>query len=85
MVIAAFTDDARGDEDLAQALTQEQAESVRKYLVKQHAIDSVGWFGSRKVAAVGFGSQVPRASVEANAGRALPSRRVEIIVFTPQT
>ena len=85
VVIAAFTDDAKGDEELAQALTQEQAESVRKYLIRQHAIDSVGWFGSRKVAAVGFGSHAPRASAENDAGHALPSRRVEIIVFTPQT
>ena len=53
MVIAAFTDDAR-DPDLAQILTQEQADAVRKYLVAKHGIDSAGWFSSRKVAAVGL-------------------------------
>ena len=82
VVIAAFTDDSKG-EDLAQALTQEQADAVRKYLVAKHAIGSIGWFGSRKVAAVGFGSQVPRTL--ADEGGDLPARRVEIILFTPQS
>ncbi len=81
VVIAAFTDDAR-DPDLAQILTQDQADSVRKYLVARHAIDSAGWFTTRKVAAVGFGSQVPRSAM-ADAGA--PPRRVEVILFTPQT
>ena len=84
VVIAAFTDNARGDEDLAQALTQEQAEAVRKYLTDKHAIDSVGWFSSRKVAAVGFGTQIPRTLDDADLARNAPPRRVEIILFTPQ-
>ena len=81
VVIAAFTDDAR-DEDLAQILTQEQADAVRNYLVKHHGIDGKGWFGTRKVAAVGFGTQVPRPLD--GPPRAVPARRVEIILFTPQ-
>jgi len=81
VVIAAFTDDAR-DPDLAQILTQDQADSVRKYLVARHGIDTLGWFSSRKVAAVGFGSQVPRSAL-ADVGA--PPRRVEVILFTPQT
>ena len=52
-MIAAFTDDDH-DQDLAEILTQEQAESVRRYLVDKHSIQSAGWFKSRKVAAVGF-------------------------------
>lgn len=80
VVIAAFTDDSR-DQDLAQILTQEQADAVRKYLVAKHGIDSSGWFTSRKVAAVGFGTQAPR-SAEGNPSG--PPRRVEVIVFTPQ-
>ncbi len=43
IVIAAFTDEAR-DEDLAQILTQEQAEAVRDYLTTKHKIQSNGWF-----------------------------------------
>jgi phospholipid/cholesterol/gamma-HCH transport system substrate-binding protein len=82
VVIAAFTDDSR-DEDLAEILTQEQAETVRKYLVNRHSIQSAGWFKSRKVAAVGFGTHLPRWRDLAPAQS--PSRRVEIFVFTPQT
>lgn len=82
VVIAAFTDDQR-DQDLAQALTQEQADAVRKYLASRHAIDSAGWFATRKVAAVGFGTQIPRTVAEQ--AEKQPPRRVEVILFTPQT
>jgi phospholipid/cholesterol/gamma-HCH transport system substrate-binding protein len=82
VVIAAFTD-SHHDQELAQILTQEQADAVRKYLVSKHSIQSTGWFGSRKVAAVGFGGQVPRSLAEG--ARDQPPRRVEIILFTPQT
>ena len=82
VVIAAFTDDDH-DVELAEVLTQEQADSVRKYLIEKHGIDSAGWFRSRKVAAVGFGTQVPRLQDPPLAQ--LPPRRVEIILFTPQT
>ncbi len=81
-MIAAYTDDL-SNRERAEILTQEQADSVRKYLVEKHAIQSAGWFKSRKVAAVGFGARVPR-TVEAPPEGA-PSRRVEIILFTPQT
>ena len=53
------------------------------HLVDRHAIQSAGWFKSRKVAAVGFGAHPPR-TLELAPGQA-PSRRVEIFVFTPQT
>jgi phospholipid/cholesterol/gamma-HCH transport system substrate-binding protein len=81
VVIAAFTDESR-DPDLAQLLTQEQADAVRKYLVRRHAIDTAGWFNTRKVAAVGFGTEIPRG-LDATS-RDQPPRRVEIILFTPQ-
>jgi phospholipid/cholesterol/gamma-HCH transport system substrate-binding protein len=81
VVIAAFTDEP-GDADLAQILTQEQADAVRKYLVARYSIDSTGWFSSRKVAAVGFGVDVPRSLEDGGHGQ--PPRRVEIILFTPQ-
>jgi phospholipid/cholesterol/gamma-HCH transport system substrate-binding protein len=82
IVIAAYTDDV-SNRERAEILTQEQADSVRKYLVEKHAIESAGWFKSRKVAAVGFGTHVPRTLDQAPAGA--PPRRVEIILFTPQT
>ena len=81
VVIAAFTDDDR-DQDLAEILTQEQAESVRRYLVDKHSIQSAGWFKSRKIAAVGFGTHAPPTLDPTPADQ--PSRRVEIILFTPQ-
>ena len=66
VVIAAFTDDDR-DPDLAEALTQEQADTVRGYLVAKHGINSAGWVRTRKIAAVGFGTQVPRPQPEEQA------------------
>ena len=81
VVIAAFTDDDR-DEELAEILTQEQADAVRDYLVTKHSIQSAGWFKRRKVASVGFGSHVPRTLDTAPPDQ--PTRRVEIILFTPQ-
>lgn len=82
VVIAAFTDDDR-DQELARILTQEQADAVRNYLVAHHSIQSAGWFSSRKIAAVGFGNQLPATLAETP--RDLPPRRVEIILFTPQS
>ena len=82
LVIAAFTDDDR-DQELAEILTQEQADAVRKYLVEKHSVQSAGWFKHRKVAAVGFGTHVPRTLDPSPPDQ--PSRRVEIILFTPQT
>ncbi len=85
VVIAAFSDDRR-DPDLTQILTQEQADSVRRYLVTVHGFDTVGWFGTRKVAAIGFGTQMPRTMADAGGTAAPgPGRRVEIILFTPRT
>ena len=82
IVIAAYTDDLTNRER-AEILTQEQADSVRKYLVDKHAIQSAGWFKSRKVAAVGFGAHASTYPRPGASGA--PSRRVEIILFTPQT
>jgi phospholipid/cholesterol/gamma-HCH transport system substrate-binding protein len=81
VVIAAFTDDDR-DQDLAEILTQDQADAVRNYLVTKHSIQSAGWFKRRKIASVGFGSHAPRTLEPAPPDQ--PARRVEIILFTPQ-
>jgi phospholipid/cholesterol/gamma-HCH transport system substrate-binding protein len=82
VVVAAFTDQAE-NQNLADILTQEQAEAVRKYLVEKHSIQSAGWFRSRKVAAVGFGTHV--SPLIQAATLVVPSRRIDVIVFTPQT
>ena len=73
VVIAAFNDDGR-DNDLAQLLSQEQAEAVRNYLVANHQIDSAGWLASRKVAAVGFGAEPPHTLAAAPRGQPPPRR-----------
>jgi phospholipid/cholesterol/gamma-HCH transport system substrate-binding protein len=82
IVIAAYSDDVR-NRDRAEILTQEQADAVCKYLVDKHAVQSAGWFKTRKVAAVGFGTRTPSTVDPSTSG--LPSRRIEIILFTPQT
>jgi outer membrane protein OmpA-like peptidoglycan-associated protein len=85
---AAFSDESN-DPELALALTQAQAEAVRKYLVANHQIDSSGWFATHKIAAVGFGTETPRTQAAPaggpHPGPVPPARRVEIILFTPQT
>lgn len=82
VVIAAFTDRPE-DPELAELLTQEQAEAVKRYLQDQHKVDTINWFRSRRVAAIGFGTRLPRTI-----GAPMlpsPARRIELIVFTPQT
>jgi phospholipid/cholesterol/gamma-HCH transport system substrate-binding protein len=83
VVIAAFTDEPRAA-DRALILTQEQAEAVRKYLSTRHTLEGAGWFASRKIAAIGFGNEVPPPADGAGDPKDLPPRRVEVILFTPQ-
>ena len=81
VVIAAFTDDDR-DEDLAEVLTQEQADAVRNYLVDQ-ALDPVGRLVQAAQGRLGRIRQ-PLAP-DARRPPAQPARRrVEVILFTPQ-
>lgn len=87
IVVAAFTDQApEGNEELAQILTQEQADCIRNYLVAQHEIDRLPWyrFSRRSFASVGYGTQIPVDGREEATTGAQPPRRVEFIVFTPQ-
>ncbi|MDX2037864.1 MAG: MlaD family protein [Isosphaeraceae bacterium] len=70
------------DAELALMLTQEQANAIRKYLIERHKVDSIGWFGSRKVAAVGFGTQPPRFGSNIKDSEA--AGLAEIFLFTPQ-
>ena len=84
VVVAAFTDETTKGDEPARQLTQRQAESVRKYLVEQHAIDWVSvWSSRRKIVAVGFGNHTPALPDGHESGG--PPRRVEVILFTPQT
>jgi phospholipid/cholesterol/gamma-HCH transport system substrate-binding protein len=64
----------------AQALTRNQSEAVCDYLLKQHAVQKMGWFSSRKVTPLGMGIQPPPAPEPFP----LPPARVEVQVFIPQ-
>ena len=46
----------------------------------QHAVQKMGWFSSRKVAALGLGTSPPPLAEK----EALPPARVEVLVFVPQ-
>jgi phospholipid/cholesterol/gamma-HCH transport system substrate-binding protein len=82
VVIASFTD-RPAEPDLANVLTQERAEAVKRYLVAKQSLNSVGWFRSRRIAAIGFGTQPPRGATIPLSPQA-PASRIELIVFTPQ-
>ncbi len=84
VVVAAFTDESHASEQMAQRLTEGQARAVQAYLIETHKIDDLGWFQNRrKVAAIGFGSQIPTERGEAVTDDNLPRRRVELVLFTP--
>jgi len=66
--------DSRGNEEMNQKLSQERAEAVRDYLVKQGV-------PAERIMALGKGETTPIASNDTNEGRAA-NRRVEIVVST---
>ena len=59
-------------------VTPHRSAGAAKYALEVN----LGWFKKRKVAAVGFGGRPPRLAEEGD--EPLPSRRVDIILFTPQ-
>lgn len=80
VVIAAYADPKKGSPTVAQALTRQQSEAVCDYLKKQHSVQKMGWFSSRKVTPLGQGvhpSPLPEREP-------LPAARVEVLVFVPQ-
>jgi hypothetical protein len=80
VVIAAYADPQRTDAGVGRILTREQSEAVLEYLKKQHAVQKMGWFSSRKVVAVGCGTNPPPVPHKDPA----PPARVEVVVFVPQ-
>ena len=81
VVVAAYAD-PRGAAPAAAArtLTRQQSEAVCDYLKTQHAVQKMGWFSSRKVTALGMGTDQSPAPGPAPG----PPARVEVIVFVPQ-
>ncbi len=80
IVIAAYADPKKTTPIVAQTLTKQQSEAVSEYLKKQHSVQKMGWFTSRKVTALGRGVHLPPQSESDD----LPAARVEVLVFVPQ-
>ena len=77
VVIEGHTDTAESEE-ISEHLSQERAESVRKYLVANQTLPE------DKIVAVGYGSKRPLASNETEMGRAI-NRRIDVVISpTPQ-
>jgi outer membrane protein OmpA-like peptidoglycan-associated protein len=68
--------DSTGSDKKNQALSQERAESVKKYLISQSALEDL------EVDTVGYGSARPIMTNKTKAGRA-SNRRVDIVIETP--
>ncbi len=81
VVVVAYADPHTSTPSLAQTLTRQQSEAVCDYLKKQHAIQKMGWFSSRKVTPLGRGIHPPPEPER----DPLPAARVEVLVFVPQT
>ena len=78
VVIEGHTDTAESEE-ISEHLSQERAESVRKYLVANQTLPE------DKIVAVGYGSKRPLASNETEMGRAI-NRRIDVVISpTTQT
>jgi phospholipid/cholesterol/gamma-HCH transport system substrate-binding protein len=80
VVVVSYADPATSDPEVALQLTRQRSEAVCNYLKDQHAIHKVGWYGSRKVTALGMGVKPPPVAEKEN----LPPSRVEVLVFVPQ-
>jgi phospholipid/cholesterol/gamma-HCH transport system substrate-binding protein len=79
VVVVAYADPETPNPQSARTLTRQQSETVCEYLKKQHNIQKMGWFSSRRVTALGQGvNPPPMAETEA-----LPADRVEVQVYTP--
>ena len=72
VVIEGHTDTTESEE-VTEYLSQERAESVRKYLVANQTLPE------DKIVAVGYGSKRPLASNETKEGRAI-NRRIDVVI-----
>jgi phospholipid/cholesterol/gamma-HCH transport system substrate-binding protein len=80
VVIVAYADPKKGTSTTALEITRNQSEAVSEYLKREHGVEKMGWFSSRKVTALGQGF-LPPPQPESEA---LPPARIEVIVFVPQ-
>jgi phospholipid/cholesterol/gamma-HCH transport system substrate-binding protein len=80
IVVACYADPAM-EPELASNITQKQSETICHYLTATHAVHKLGWFARRKVTPLGCGA-LPSPRPE---DHSLPSPRIEILVFIPQS
>jgi phospholipid/cholesterol/gamma-HCH transport system substrate-binding protein len=80
VVVVGYADPKETSGSVARTLTKKQSEAVCEYLKGQHAIQKMGWFSSRKVIALGLGTNAPLVPEKVS----LPPARVEVLVFVPQ-
>src|SRR5207237_9875810 len=80
IVVVTYADPQAPNPNVARTLTRQQSEAVCTYLKGQHAVQKMGWFSSRKVAALGLGTSPPPMPEK----EPLPSGRIEVLVFVPQ-
>jgi phospholipid/cholesterol/gamma-HCH transport system substrate-binding protein len=80
VVVVSYADPQKTSASLARTLTRQQSEAVCDYLKKQHSIQKMGWFSSRRVTALGQGVNPPPTPENDS----LPAARVEVLVFVPQ-
>jgi phospholipid/cholesterol/gamma-HCH transport system substrate-binding protein len=80
IVVVAYADPQGPNPGTARTITRQQSEAVCEYLKGHHAVQKMGWFSSRKVAALGLGTTSPPVPEKEH----LPPARVEVLVFVPQ-
>jgi phospholipid/cholesterol/gamma-HCH transport system substrate-binding protein len=80
VVVVTYADPKKSNPATALEITRSQSEAVCDYLKREHAVEKMGLFSSRKVTALGQGvQQPPQGETES-----LPPARIEVIVFVPQ-
>ena len=78
--MVSFANPKETGSSVARTLTKKQSEAVCEYLKGHHSIQKMGWFSSRKVVALGLGTNAPFVPEK----EVLPPARVEVLVFVPQ-
>lgn len=87
VVIVSYAQPTGESNPTIQAITRQQSEAVANYLKGEHATHKMGptswglgWISTRKVTALGMGTQKPPQTEK----EPLPLARVEVLVFVPQ-
>lgn len=79
VVVVSYADAKKSEARVAGNITRQQSEAVIEYLRSSQRIHKLGWFSSRKVTALGMGTQPPPQPER----ETVPAARCEIIVFVP--